>query len=106
MTNELHTFLTGDILEERIDLTLAELCCACQVPADWVLVMIEEGVLEPHGHDPSCWRFHGSSVRRLHRAMRLQRDLGVNVAGVALALDLLDELEVMRLRLSRFIDRT
>jgi chaperone modulatory protein CbpM len=34
--------------------------------------------------------------------MRLQRDLGVNVAGVALALDLLEEIERMQTRLRRF----
>jgi chaperone modulatory protein CbpM len=31
--------------------------------------------------------------------MRLQRDLEMNLAGVALALDLLDEIESLRMRL-------
>ena len=34
--------------------------------------------------------------------MRLQHDLNVNLAGVALALDLMDEIETMRERLRRF----
>jgi chaperone modulatory protein CbpM len=34
--------------------------------------------------------------------MRLQHDLNINLAGVALALDLMDEIETMRERLRRF----
>jgi chaperone modulatory protein CbpM len=33
--------------------------------------------------------------------MRLQRDLGVNLAGVALALDLLQEIELLWARLNK-----
>jgi len=33
--------------------------------------------------------------------MRLQRDLGVNLAGIALALDMLDEIDKLRGRLQR-----
>jgi chaperone modulatory protein CbpM len=39
----------------------------------------------------------------MHRAtvsLRLQRDLGVNLAGVALALQLLDEVEALRARIN------
>ncbi|MEO5655034.1 MAG: chaperone modulator CbpM [Nitrosospira sp.] len=32
--------------------------------------------------------------------MRLQHDLGVNLAGIALALQLLDEVEMLRARLN------
>ena len=34
--------------------------------------------------------------------MRLQTDLKINLAGVALALDLIEEIETMRERLHRF----
>jgi chaperone modulatory protein CbpM len=37
-------------------------------------------------------------VRRARRALRLQRDLDLNLAGAALALDLLDEVEILRER--------
>ncbi len=47
------------------------------------------------------WRFSGSALQRARTAMRLQRDLGINLAGVALAMDLLDEIEELRGRLRR-----
>jgi len=37
-------------------------------------------------------------VRRARRAIRLSRDLDVNLPGVGLALELLDELEDLRVR--------
>ncbi len=47
----------------------------------------------------SQWRFPGVSVRRVRTVVRLQRDLGVNVAGAALAIELLDEINALRARL-------
>jgi chaperone modulatory protein CbpM len=102
MTNELLKPMSGDILEEDMALTLAELCRTCQVSADHVIELVEHGIVEPQqGDQPVQWRFHGISVRRVRCAQRLERDLGVNLAGAALALDLLDELEQLRRRLQR-----
>ncbi len=104
MTNDLLSLLTGDVMEDDVELTLADLCRACEVPAELVFELVEEGVIEPLGRDPIRWRFHGISVRRVRCALRLERDLGVNPAGAALALDLLEELEAMRARLRRISD--
>ena len=102
MTKDMLSLLTGEVLEEQMELTLAQLCRACSVPAERVLELVEEGVIDPHGRDPAHWRFRGISVRRVRCALRLEHDLGVNLAGAALALDLLEELEAMRARLRRF----
>lgn len=96
------TLLSGEVLEEDIELTLAELCRATRLPAERVFELVEYGVIEPLGPEPARWRFRGVSVSRLHCAQRLQHDLGVNTAGVALALDLLEELQQLRSRLRRF----
>jgi len=93
--------MSGDLLEDDIELTLAELCRSCQVPAEWIFELVDEGLVEPLGRDPARWRFQGLSIRRVRCALRLQRDLGVNVAGAALALDLLEELQMLRERLQR-----
>ena len=87
------------ILEEQTGLTLDELCRACTAQTDFIAELVEEGVLAPAGQAPDQWRFTGVQVRHASVAVRLQRDLGVNVAGAALALQLLDELEALRARL-------
>jgi chaperone modulatory protein CbpM len=101
MTKDLESLLSGEVLEEDVELTLAQLCRACDLPADRVFELVEEGIAEPAGRDPRRWRFRGVSVRRVRCAVRLERDLGVNAAGAALALDLLEELEALRMRLRR-----
>lgn len=93
--------LTGILLDERIELTLSDLCHACSRSSAWVVELVEEGVLEPLGDDQSHWRFPGTSLQRARTAMRLQQDLKVNLAGVALALELLEEIDALRERLSR-----
>ncbi len=82
-------------------LTLEELCRACAVQTDFVMAMLEEGAAQPvEGQRPDTWRFNEVQVRRVTVAWRLQRDLGVNPAGAALALQLLDDMETLRAQLA------
>lgn len=106
MTDELLKLLSGDIMEEDVEMTLAELCRACRVTAEQVVELVEYGVVDPLGRRPPQWRFRGVSVRRIRCVRRLERDLGVNIAGAALALDLLEEMERLRVRLQRFEDES
>lgn len=96
------SLLSGEVLEEDVELSLADLCRACQLSAERVFQLVDEGLLEPRGGHPAQWRFHGRSVWRVRCVMRLERDLGVNLAGAALALELLEELRRLRKRLNRF----
>ena len=101
---KIRSLLTGEVLEEDVELSLADLCRVCQLSAEQVFQLVDEGLLEPRGRNPGQWRFHGRSVRRVRCVMRLERDLGVNLAGAALALELLDELQRLRARLNRLGD--
>lgn len=91
--------LSGIILEELTELTLADVCRACTVNVDCIVELVEEGVITPIGREPHRWRFSGTHMRRATVALRLQRDLGVNLAGAALALQLMDEVDALRARL-------
>ena len=102
MNDDLLTLLSGDLLEEDVELSLAQLCHSCRLSAEQVVELVDQGVIEPSGRDPVSWRFQGISLRRVHFARRMRTDLGVNAPGAVLALDLLDELERLRARLSRF----
>lgn len=98
--NDLTLIHTGTIIEDDDPLTLSELCRACGVHADWVINLVEEGIIEPDGKEIRLWRFSGVSLVRVRSALRLQRDLGVNLAGIGLALDLIEELEKLRTQLN------
>lgn len=96
--------LNGELLDEGSCLSLVELASACQVPAELIVEFVEVGVLQPRAVGSSHWEFHYSCVLRLQRALRLERDLGLNRAGAALAMELLDELNELRSRLRRLED--
>ncbi|MGV8990646.1 MAG: chaperone modulator CbpM [Thiobacillus sp.] len=87
------------ILEEQTQLTLADLCRACAVHEERIIELVDMGVLEPQGREPARWVFGGASLHRARVAMRLQRDLEIDLAGAALALELLDEIASLRARL-------
>ncbi len=72
-------------------LTLAELSQCCGVSAEKILVLVNEGVLDPNGDSDRDWVFGGSDLVRARRALRLERDLGINPAGIALVLQLREE---------------
>jgi len=94
------TVISGYILEEETMLTLAELCWTCQTPAETMIRMIDHGVITPtEGCNSRQWRFHRSALIRADKAKRLKNDLGVNLAGAALALELLDEINTLRKQL-------
>jgi len=93
--------LTGILLDEQVELSLHELCHACSTSTEWIVELVDEGVLEPIGHEQAHWRFSGPSLLRARAAMRMQQDLQINLPGIALALDLMEEIETMRERLRR-----
>ena len=77
-------------------LTLAEISRCCGVNTEEILVLIAEGVLSPRGSAQQEWRFGSTDLGRALSALRLERDLGVNAAGAALAIELLDEMQQLR----------
>ncbi len=93
--------LSGELLDEHTEITLTELCYSCSQHTEWVIELVEEGILDPVGRKQAQWRFSADNLRKAQTAMRLQRDLGVNLAGVALALDLLQEIELLWTRLNK-----
>jgi len=102
--NEKRLIPIGEILDESIEMNLHDLAQRCEVETHIVIEMVEEGVLEPEGSRPEEWQFRGPDLIRLHRALRLQQDLEVNLPGIALAMELLEELDDLRARI-RLLER-
>jgi chaperone modulatory protein CbpM len=99
MTN--NKILRGQLVEEATVITLTELCRSCTVKIEEIIIMVEEGIIDPQGErpDPAAaaqWLFHISTVKRVRTVVHLQRDLGVNLPGAALALELLDKIAELK----------
>jgi chaperone modulatory protein CbpM len=88
--------LSGEIYEEYAVLSVDDLSRLCAVDRAAIVDLVEEGVLSVIEVEASEWRFPGAALRRARTAVRLQRDLEINLPGVALALELIEELERLR----------
>ena len=67
-----------------------------------MIKFIEYGVINPsEGDSPEFWRFHQSVQIRTDKALRLKQDLGINISGVALTLELLDEIAELKSELNQ-----
>lgn len=99
MTDAYAIAVSGPVVEECVQLSLFELCRACSADTHEVMMLVDAGVLEPLGSEPAEWRFDGGSLRRTHVALRLARELGIEPCGLALVLDLLDQIDSLRARL-------
>ena len=93
--------LVSELLDDRLELSLEEFCDACSGTTGWVIELVEEGVIAPVDETAKSWRFTGTSLTRALVATRLQRELDVNTPGIALALDLIEEIRELRERLTR-----
>lgn len=81
------------------DVSVADLCKACELTGDAIEEMIAYGIIEPGQSVTTGRRFPAVTLRRVARVVRLQRDLEVNLAGAAVAVELLEEIERLRARL-------
>ena len=96
MTSSEDQPLSGAILEQSALLTVKDLSRMCAVDERHIVEFVEEGVLHVVEIKSTEWYFRGEALRRTRLALRLERDLELNLAGVALALELMEELERLR----------
>ncbi len=101
MTNDKETAVTGTIFDEAAEITVVKLCEVCSVDQQLINDLIAEGILEPLDNGGEQTRLPYSSVRLTHTVVHLQRDLGINLAGAALALELLERIDKLRAQLRR-----
>jgi chaperone modulatory protein CbpM len=88
-----------EILDDAEHVTREELASLCRVDVSWIDDMIAHGVIAPaREHN---MHFSAVTITTIHRARRLEQDFALNVPGVALALDLLDEIERLRAEVKR-----
>lgn len=87
-----------------------DVCEVTELSSGVIIQVVEHGIVEPEGAEPESWTFDTNMVALTKKACRLHNDLGIDWAGIALAIHLLDEVEQLRdenetlkRRLGRFI---
>ncbi|MFT7219763.1 MAG: chaperone modulatory protein CbpM [Candidatus Azotimanducaceae bacterium] len=87
-----------------------DLCDVTELTSHVVIEVVEHGIVEPRGNDPASWVFDVDMITVTKKAVRLHQDLGIDWTGIALAINLLDEVESLRVeneklkrRLERFV---
>jgi chaperone modulatory protein CbpM len=89
-------FFIGLLIEETTTISFHEVCQKYSIPEELLSEMIEQGLFADQCADKEQIALDQKALRRLEAAFRLHKDLGINLPGVALALDLLEEIEKMR----------
>jgi hypothetical protein len=82
--------LEARVLGDGDWIAVTEICQLCRLDLAAVLELGELGVVTPRERIPGEWQVPATALPRLRVVGRLMRDLGVNVSGAALALDLLE----------------
>jgi chaperone modulatory protein CbpM len=90
--------IAGALFDETAMMSLRDLSRICSVDERHIVEFVEEGVLNVI-EIRSEWHFTGDALRRARLAVRLERDLELNLAGVALAVELIEEIEQLRRQL-------
>ena len=93
--------LQAHVLGEGDWIGATEVCQLCRIELTAVVELADLGVVSPRGYAPDEWQFPATALPRLRTAARLMRDLGVNVSGAALAVELLEEQHDLERRLRR-----
>lgn len=94
------TIIKGILIEESSPLSLEELAQALHLRNEIIIEMVEQHLLAPHGQSPDSWQFDNINFKRAKIAASFYRDLEVNMPGIALALDLLEQIEQLQKRLT------
>ncbi len=90
------TIVAGVLMDENTTVSFVEICQKCNISEEILGDMIEHGLFGGGSIHISSKHVDSRSFGRIQSACRLQQDLGINVPGVILVLELLDELQQLR----------
>jgi len=94
--------LRAEFLGDDDWLRIDEICVRLCVERQWVVELVELGALDPLGGDePATWIFPRRELPRVLAMTRLVTDLGVNLPGAAIIVELVEERRRLLARLGR-----
>lgn len=95
------TLLKSQVLGENDWVTVTEVCRLCRIDLTAVRELAELGLVPPREALGAEWQLPATALPRLRIVGRLIRDLGVNVSGAVLAVELLESQRALERRLRR-----
>jgi chaperone modulatory protein CbpM len=93
----------AQMLDDDDWLRIDELCVRLHVEQHWIEELVELGALEsrPADTDPASWLLPRRELPRVRAMTRLVTDLGVNLVGAAIIVELVEERRRLLTRLGR-----
>jgi chaperone modulatory protein CbpM len=91
--------LEAHVFGESDWVTVTEICQICRLQPDALMELAALGVVSPRESMPGQWQIPAAALPRLRVVGRLMHDLGVNVSGAALAVELLEAQRELRNRI-------
>lgn len=92
---------TPHLIDESTRYRMDQFCEVCGVHHSVVNELVREGVIHPENDQGDSLVFSYRAVKRFKRAYRLQRDLDLNMSGVVVSVDLLEEIDRLKAEVSR-----
>jgi len=85
-------------MSEDDALTLEELCAACALEREWIVLRVREGLIPATEVGAAEWRFTTTTLARVRRMRDLERTFDAAPELAALAADMLEEIDRLRAR--------
>ncbi len=95
-------------MDDKATISFIQVCQTYHISEAMLVDLLEHGLFHDVTQPIKKVEFNPPMLNRIQSARRLQEDLGVNLPGVVLVLELRDELEQMRHELEilrRHVDR-
>jgi chaperone modulatory protein CbpM len=83
----------------EIELSLEELEHTLIIEREFIINLIEFDIIQPKGSNQNEWRFDSRCLTRSKLAIKYYREFEVNLPGIALLIDLHDELKSLKQQL-------
>lgn len=78
-------------------LSVADLAHLCHTDPQWVVQIVEVGILQPvNGTDSQSWRFENPDIQYAIEARRLENQLDINLDAVAMLMDMSHEIRRLK----------
>ncbi len=81
--------------------TVNAICSYHDINEEMLSDMVSWGIATPYGTAPNRWLFSQNDYERIGCATRFNKDLDINIPGAAMVLELLEELDKVRIEIRR-----